>query len=73
MTEPLNPELVAAFRLLLTEGFYAVDVDGVILDGADNDAVLAETRPWRNELWRAFRELADRLDPVGKFERTGRP
>lgn len=68
-----NPELVERFRALLTEEFYAVDKHGEVLDGRDHDAVLAETKPWRNEVWKAFIEIADRLDPVAKFERTGAP
>jgi hypothetical protein len=71
MSRPTNTDLVEDFRRLLTEDFYAVDADGVVLDDNDIRAVLAETKPWRNELWRAFREIADRLDPVAKFERTG--
>lgn len=68
-----NPELVDAFYDLLTKDFYAVDRDGVFLDDGDLKGVLAETKPWRNDLWKAFREIADRLDPVAKFERTGLP
>lgn len=70
---PSNQALIVSFRMLLTEDFYAVDAEGEVLDGADRDAVMAETKPWRNEVWKAFREIADRLDPVGKFNRTGEP
>ncbi len=62
-----------AFRLLLTEGFYTIDEDGEIDTPAERDAALASTKPWRGDLWKAFRDLEDRLCPVRKFERTGLP
>lgn len=66
-----NEVVCAQFRKLLTEGFYAVDEDGVIEESPAGD--LARTKPWRGEVWKAFRELEDRLCPVAKFERTGQP
>jgi len=66
-----NEVLCANFRQMLTDGFYAIDENGEI-DVPDVRArSLASTKPWRNDLWRAFRELEDRLCPVKKFERTG--
>lgn len=66
-----NERLCAEFRKLLTEGFYVIDEDGVVLE--DQSAALAQTKPWRGEVWKAFRALEDRLCPVAKFERTGQP
>jgi hypothetical protein len=61
------------FRKLLTGGFYTIDGDGEIDTPDERDAALASTKPWRNDLWKAFRALEDRLCPVRKFERTGQP
>lgn len=72
MTE--NEKAADAFRLLLTEGFYVTDDDGRIHEsGPAYDAGLAQTKAWRGEVWKAFRDLEDRLCPVRKFERTGQP
>lgn len=54
MTRKTNQELAAEFRNLLTHG--AKDM----LDAH----VLELTKPWRAELWRAFNEIEDRLDPL---------
>jgi len=64
-----NERLCSEFRKLLTAGFYVVSPDGEVLEN-DPDALTA-TKPWRSEVWKAFRELEDRLCPVAKFERTG--
>lgn len=58
-----NREIVAEFRKLLTEGFYAVDSDGVIMEDVRHDAMLMSTKPWRGEIWKAFREIEGRLCP----------
>lgn len=63
MDDRPNREVVAEFRALLTEGFYAVTVDGEILEGEDHTTMLASTKAWRGELWKAFRELENRLCP----------
>ncbi len=60
------------FRALLTTGFYAVDGDGVILEGQEHETALAGTKPWRGEIWKRFRELEDRLCPVQAREREAR-
>lgn len=62
-----------AFRDLLTAGFFTVDGHGEIDTPDERDAALAATKPWRSDLWQAFRALEDRLCPVRKFERTGLP
>ena len=56
MPRQTNPELCADFRKLLTEGFH-------VPEGADRDATLAVTKPWRGDIWRAFRAIEDRLCP----------
>ena len=72
MSEKPNRLICAEFRALLTTGFYAVDTDGVILEGADHENALAGTKPWRGEMWKMFRELEDRLCPVQARERAAR-
>ncbi|UTU07880.1 hypothetical protein CcrC1_gp194 [Caulobacter phage C1] len=52
------------FKKLLTQGFYVVDEDGVIQEGEALDAALLSTKPWRGDLWKAFRLLEDRLWPA---------
>lgn len=51
-----NPDICAAFRALLTTGFH-------VPEGSDRDAILAATKPWRSDLWRAFRDIEIRLCP----------
>lgn len=58
-----NREIVAEFRKLLTEGFYTVDSDGVVMEDTGHNTMLARTKPWRSEIWKAFRELENRLCP----------
>lgn len=58
------------FRKLLTEGFYTIDENGEIDTPEEHEAALAATKPWRSDLWKAFRALEDRLCPVRAFERT---
>lgn len=65
---PTNPELCAAFRALLTSGFYTVDPAGEIWTDDPDD--LQATKPWRGDLWKAFRELEDRLCPTLLHART---
>lgn len=67
-----NEELCAKFRDLLTTGFYTINEDGEI-EPDEQQKSLGATKPWRNEVWRAFKELEDRLCPVAKFERNGLP
>jgi len=62
MTQPTNSELCAAFRALLTTGFYA---DAAV----PPDEALRITKPWRGDIWKAFREIEDRLCPVQAMER----
>ncbi len=60
-----NRELCEAFRALLTTGFYA---DPAV----DPDEALRITKAWRGDLWKAFRELEDRLCPIQALEREKR-
>ena len=74
MRRPTENEVACdAFRALLTSGFYTVDQDGEIDTPEIRQAALAASKPWRADLWKAFRALEDRLCPVRKFERTGQP
>ncbi|OCC05138.1 hypothetical protein BA190_09485 [Labrys sp. WJW] len=56
MPRASNPDLCEAFRALLTTGFHA--------EGIAHADALAATKPWRGELWRAFREIEARLCPT---------
>lgn len=67
-----NEIVCDAFRELLTTGFYAIDADGVVLEGEEHAFALLTTKPWRGELWKQFRALEDRLCPVRAFERASR-
>ena len=60
--ERSNRELCAEFRALLTTGFYAAP-------GVYPDAALAITKPWRGDIWKAFREIEDRLCPLDALAR----
>ncbi len=57
-----NEDLCDSFRRLLTDGFH--------VDGIDRDEALKATKPWRGELWKAFREIEDRMCPVRTHERN---
>lgn len=62
MAAKSNRELVEEFTQLLTAGVY----------GPSNippDEFLAATKPWRADLWVAFREIADRLCPLDALAR----
>lgn len=67
MARLTNQQLAANFRELLTHGFFVNDVDGV---PSTKSHTLAATKNWRNELWKAFHEIEDRLDPLGAMERN---
>lgn len=65
MARPTNKQLCADFCGLLTEGFY-IHNDG---DPDIRAQALIDTKPWRNDLWKAFRELEDRLLPLEALDR----
>lgn len=69
MVRKTNPELCAEFRALLTTGFRITE-DGIasidlMSDEQQRDEALRVTKPWRNDLWKAFAEIEERLDPLG--------
>lgn len=66
-----NRQLCAAYRDLMTKGFFVTPSMGTD-DAISTEAALAATKAWRNEMWKAFRELEDRLCPVQKMEREKR-
>lgn len=51
---PSNQKLAEHFRWLLTEGA-AKQLD---------EETMKVTKDWRGELWKAFREIEERLDPL---------
>lgn len=61
-SEISNRELCKAFRELLTTGFH-------VLPEVQPDEGLRITKPWRGELWKAFREIEDRLCPLDALTR----
>lgn len=53
-----NEKAFDVFRKRLTEGFYAIDPDtGDTLKDEGHQRALDSTKPWRNELWKAFNQL----------------
>lgn len=70
MARPSNQELAKQFRELLTKGFYIEDEEGEPhLSGDQHERGLRATKAWRNDLWRAFRAIEDRLDPLAELAR----
>lgn len=68
-----NRALCDAFRSLLTTDFYITHLDGhnrAPHNGHAHRLVLTQTKPWRNEVWKAFTELERRLCPT---DRDGGP
>lgn len=59
-----NRALCAVFRDLLTHGAYFADDDGVIMEGMKHAVAMKRSKAWRSDLWKAFREIEDRLCPV---------
>lgn len=54
---PSNSDVCDDFRALMTHGFR-------VPEGVDRDHALSITKAWRGDLWRAFREIEERLCPV---------
>lgn len=67
---PSNQEICAGFRELITHGFYIEDEEGEPhTSGDQHERGLRATKAWRNDLWRAFREIEDRLCPMEAMRR----
>lgn len=72
---PTNRQLIEAFRDLLTHGakeqieaeFDRTNAGNA--GGLDKARLMVLTKPWRGELWKAFAEIEERLDPLGAEER----
>jgi len=64
---PSNSQLCINYRDALTRGFYVVDpIDGKShRDGDQHQAGLDATKEWRNTLWKQFKEIEERLCPLG--------
>lgn len=60
MSRPTNEELCKAFRRLLLNPFLGEKTDGRAAEVAQ---LLENTKPWRNDLWKAFKEVEARLCP----------
>ncbi|UPT53366.1 hypothetical protein [Synechococcus phage Ssp-JY38] len=54
-----NQQICAEFRSLLTQGA-AMHMD---------EQTLEATKPWRNDVWKAFREIEDRMCPTPEIAR----
>lgn len=65
MSRKTNQQLCAEFRALLTEGAR----EEFAKHSGMND-IMTKTREYRNKLWKAFREIEDRLCPVEAMERN---
>jgi len=66
---PTNPQICEAFRALLTGGAtdaFAKSLEGQIngLYNVDTEDLLHLTKAWRNDLWKAFAEIEERLCPL---------
>lgn len=60
-----NEKRFAAFRERLAKGFYAIDPDtGAVLEDEGKQRALDSTKPWRNELWKAFNQLERDVCPL---------
>jgi hypothetical protein len=59
MSRPTNQELCGEFRKLLT-------VDAQLRLSPE---IMADTKLWRGDLWKAFRELENRLCPTPELMR----
>jgi hypothetical protein len=59
-----NEKAFDVFRKRLTEGFYAIDPDtGDRIEDEAHQRALDSTKPWRNELWKAFNQLERDTNP----------
>ena len=65
-----NEEIVDAFRALLAKEFYVVDDKGNKVVDTAHDRALTTTKPWRTELWNAFKEVELRMCPMRELELT---
>jgi hypothetical protein len=54
-----NQQVCAEFRDLLTQGA-AMHMD---------ERMLEATKPWRNDVWKAFREIEERMCPTPEIAR----
>lgn len=70
---PTNQELCQRFRALLTGGATdafaraadTIDGEMILRDPEDGEqGLLALTKPWRSDLWKAFAEIEERLCPT---------
>lgn len=68
MTRKTNKEICAEFRTLLTEKFHVNEAE-LTKKLPPRTMALAATKEWRNELWKAFREIEDRLCPLDAMSR----
>lgn len=75
MSRPTNKELCEAFRKLLTHDFNVNRVKVLDRSGGYTDldvtreVGLKVTKDWRNQVWKAFREIEDRLLPLNVVDR----
>lgn len=57
-----NQELCNEFRHMLTHGFYTEPTLWRQMD--QREFALSVTKAWRNDLWKAFKEIERRLCPA---------
>lgn len=69
LKRPTNQELATEFRALLTGGatdaFQLAITNQTTNINVEYEELLSLTKPWRNELWKLFAEIEERLDPLG--------
>lgn len=65
MTRKTNPEIIAEFAGLITEGAkqMAAHVENETTGRVDAEDVLNATKPWRTEIWKKLKECEERMCP----------
>ena len=63
-----NEQRFATFRERLAKGFYIVDPESgeTVEDEGVHQKALDSTKPWRNELWKAFNQLERDVSPMAQ-------
>lgn len=75
VTRKTNPEIIAEFAALITEGAkqmaaeVACEINGIPHD-IGSSHVLEATKAWRTDIWRKLKECEERMCPRPP-ERTG--
>lgn len=69
MSQKSNRELCEEFRFLLTGRAQDLLAQKKVDDSYESLDLMVLTKEWRNELWKAFREIEDRMCPTPEVHR----